>query len=295
MVLTGEQYEITAGDHRAVMTEVGAQLRHYSIGDRAVTVGFDADALPPKCCGAVLMPWPNRIRGGRYTWAGSERQLDLSDPNLGNASHGLVRWARWTRLAATQSSVTLSCEIVPVPGYPHEVSVQVTYSLDETRGLSVAAEARNHGSAAAPFGAGFHPYLDLGGQDLDHIELRIPAQTVLVSDESKIPVSSAGVLGTPYDLSRWRQLGKLRLDHGYTDLTEQRAQVRVGDRTTEVWWDGEFGYLQVFTVQELTPGRSAIAVEPMTCPANAFNSWVGIIELAAGAKWTASWGIKASG
>jgi aldose 1-epimerase len=72
--------------------------------------------------------------------------------------------------------------------------------------------AHDHGSEAAPFGAGFHPYLDLSGPDLDHIELRIPARTVLVSDESKIPVSSTGVLGTPYDLSQWRQLGKLRLD-----------------------------------------------------------------------------------
>ena len=92
---TGEQYEIVSGEQRAVITEVGATLRTYTVGGRHVVRGFEADEVVHKGRGQQLLPWPNRIRDGLYTFGGEEQQLDLSEPDRHNALHGLVRHVVW--------------------------------------------------------------------------------------------------------------------------------------------------------------------------------------------------------
>ena len=79
-----------------MVTESGATLRALEHEDRALVDGFGEDEMPRGGRGQLLMPWPNRIRDGRYPYDGRELQLGLSEPARGNASHGLVRWAAWT-------------------------------------------------------------------------------------------------------------------------------------------------------------------------------------------------------
>ena len=70
MALTGRQFTIAAGEHEATIVEVGAGLRRYTLRGVDVTCTYGEDVLPPKCCGVTLVPWPNRLRGGRYTFDG---------------------------------------------------------------------------------------------------------------------------------------------------------------------------------------------------------------------------------
>ena len=86
--LSGKQYTITAGDHSATIVEVGAGLQRYSVAGTDVTVSYADDELPPKGCGTTLVPWPNRLRGGKYTFEGTAQQLALTDTDSGNAIHG---------------------------------------------------------------------------------------------------------------------------------------------------------------------------------------------------------------
>jgi aldose 1-epimerase len=292
MALSGARYSIAAGHYRGAVSDVGAGLAGLWYDDQPVTVDYPADSLPPMSSGTVLMPWPNRIRDGRYTFDGLEQQLPLTEPPTMNASHGLVKWERWLIAEQDEASVTLALDLVPQRGYPFELSMTIRYAVSDDSGLTVESSVRNVGSSAAPFGAGFHPYIDLGAHDLDHAELQIPAKTMLTVDDRKVPVGRLPVAGTPYELADLRPLGTLRLDHAFMDLTDQRAVVRVGGRSTEVWWDEKFGCVQVFTPPEITPGRRAIAIEPMSCPANAFNTGDGLVRLQPGDQWTGSWGIR---
>jgi aldose 1-epimerase len=291
MSLSGARHEITAGGYRAAVADVGAGLAGLWFDGVAITVDYPPEALPPKSAGAVLLPWPNRIRDGKYSFDGVDYQLPLSEPALLNASHGLVRWERWTVVAQDDSSVTMALDLVPQTGYPFELSMQLRYTVSADSGLTVATTVQNVGGVAAPFGAGFHPYIDLADRDLDHAELAVPAATMLVVDDRMLPVDRASVVGTPYDLRQMRPLGTLRLDHAFVDLTGRAASVRSADRLTEVWWDDAFRCVQVFTIADLTPGRSGIAIEPMTCPANAFNSAELLIRLEPGDSWAGTWGI----
>ena len=298
MALTGQQFPIASGDAHATIVEVGAGLRRYKARGRDVTVPYDEGQVPPKGCGAVLVPWPNRIRGGRYRFDGTEQQLALTEPAKGNASHGLGRWVRWTPVRHEASAVTLALDVVPQPGWPFELHVEVTYSLDAAGHLTVSAAASNTGERRLPFGAGFHPYLDIAGASISRVAVKLDAAQRLITDDASIPIGRQAVSGTPYDLRRGRKLGELRLDDGYTQLAADGAgrswvEVTAARRRTRLWADAAFPYLQVFTAELLTGGRGGVAIEPMTCPADAFNSGDGLIVLEPGASWRGSWGIEA--
>ena len=296
MALTGRQFTIAAGDHEATVVEVGAGLRRYAHRGVDVTFTYGDGDLPPKGCGAVLVPWPNRLRGGKYSFDGKAYQLPLSEPPTGNAIHGLGRWARWVPVRHETSAVTLSLDIVPQAGWPFEVRVEVTYALDAVGGLAVTGVARNTGTGRAPFGAGFHPYLSTRGHGIGEVTVKVPARDRIVLDEAKVPVGMQSVAGTPYDLRRGRRLGALRLDDGFAGLSTAggRSAVLVRTRSggAQVWFDETFRFVQVFTPDLVAGGQPGVAVEPMTCPADAFNSGTGLIVLTPRDSWTGSWGIQ---
>jgi aldose 1-epimerase len=295
MALTGTQYRITAGEHEATIVEVGAGLRSYSYRGADVTAPYAEDELPPRCDGGVLVPWPNRLRDGRYSFNGVTQQVPVTEVANHNAIHGLARWARWAGAEAGNSAVTMAIDLVPQTGWPFELTVQVRYALDADTGLTVTVTATNHGLTSAPFGAGFHPYFSLHGQPMDDVRLTVPAATRLLVDTVQVPVGVEPVEGTGYDLRTPRRLGRARLDDGFTDLERTagigRATVATDAGSAQLWFDESFGYLQVFTADLLAHGEPAVAIEPMTCPADAFNSGDGLIVLEPKQSWSASWGI----
>ena len=93
---SGAQVRIAHGDHAATITEVGAAVREYAVGGRPVFTPFGEDEVSPAFNGAVLLPWPNRLRDGQYTVDGTTYQVPISEPDRGTALHGLACWQRWT-------------------------------------------------------------------------------------------------------------------------------------------------------------------------------------------------------
>jgi len=291
MALSGQQYPIVAGEHVATITEVGATLRQYAVAGRQVIESFGVDQVAPHSAGAVLVPWPNRVRGGAYTFRGTRQQLPIDETRLGNAIHGLARWVHWRPVALEKSAATLAVDLVAQPGWPHSARVEVRYALDADGGLTVTTTATNDGPDAAPFGAGFHPYLSLNGHTIEETTLIVPADVHILCDQAQIPIGEEPVDGTPYDLREAKPVGERHFDDAFTGLTGRAAEVRTPQGGARVWYDEEFGYLQVFTKPDFAEGTEAIAIEPMTCPADAFNSTTGLIVLEPGQSWTGSWGI----
>lgn len=295
MTLSGKQYVIEAGAHRATIVEVGAGLQRYAVDGVDVTCAYPDDMLPPKGCGTTLVPWPNRIRGGRYTFDGDTYQLALTEPSANNAIHGLGRWARWTKVRHDPAQVTLRLDIVPQNGYPFEVRVDTTYSVHPEQGLAVTIRARNLGRRRVPFGAGSHPYLSTRGHKLADTTVQLPAREILVVDDKQVPVGARSVAKTELDLRRGRRLRNLRFDDGFTGLVIQdgrgTAELRTKSGGARLWFQETYRFLQVFTVDELTPNQPGVAIEPMTCAPDAFNSGAGLIVLEPGGAWTGSWGI----
>src|SRR6202011_5337114 len=107
----------------------GALASHGRAGG-PLRAGYAENEPPRSAMGLPLVPWPNRIRDGRYTFGGRELQLPITEPERGNAIHGLARSMSWTATERSPDSVTLSDLIEPAPGYPFRLACSVTYSLD---------------------------------------------------------------------------------------------------------------------------------------------------------------------
>ena len=300
--LTGNQYEIAAGDYRATVTELGAGLRELSHRGTPSIAGYPPDELPPGAAGQLLVPWPNRVDGGRYTAAGQSCQLDLSEPAAGNAIHGLTRWTPWTAVRHDPAAVRLALRLLGRQGYPFALELTAEYRLSSGGGLSVSVTARNTGSRPAPYGLGSHPYLTTGAPAVDDCELTLPASRWLPADDRGIPSGPPqDVAGTPLDFRAGRRIGETRVDHAFTGLSREadgRVRVRLasGGRQVALWAAEGCDWLQVFTGDAL-PGphrRRALAVEPMTCPPNAFASGTDLLLIEPGREATRTWGIEVS-
>lgn len=295
---TGEQWTIGHGSFEATVVEVGGGLRALTRDGVDLVAGYGAEEPCGSSRGQQLMPWPNRIRDGRYTWDGVEHQLPITEVPRGNASHGLVRWALWELVEHEASSVTVGYRLHPQSGWDHHLDLRTTYVLDDS-GLVVTTAARNVGTAAAPFGYGAHPYLTIGDSPLSQVQLTVPADQWVEVDDRLLPVAVREIEGTEWDLREGRALGGTQLDTAYTGLRRDddgmwRVQVVSEPAGAVVLWaDDAFPWLQVFTgIADGSRGAAGIAVEPMSCPAEAFNSGTSLIRLEPGDEWTGTWGIS---
>ncbi len=295
---TGRQYELRRGDAFAVVTELAAGLRLYSRGGIQLTETYGDDQIPPGGCGITLAPWANRVQDGQWFLDGKKQQLDITEVARNNASHGLLRNASYALVDESEHSVTLEATIFPQHGYPFLVRHRVQYLLAEDLGLVVRQTLANDAKAPAPFVLGAHPYLRLGDVPVEDLALTVSAGTQLLADERLIPRSSAPVEGDT-DFRAGRHIAPLSVDVALTGLQFDGGRARhtlagPGGQQVSLWQDESCQYVHVY-VSTIYPGRNrAVAVEPMTGPANAFNSGDGLRWLSPGESFTISWGIDYS-
>jgi aldose 1-epimerase len=292
---TGHQYEISGGGYRAVVTELGAALRVLQSGERDLINGFGPDDRIVGGRGQQLLPWPNRIRDGRYQFADADHQLALTEPTHHNAMHGLVRWQPCELLHHGTDVVTQQATVFPQPGWDTTLQCQISYRVS-AEGLDVTVAAENVGDRPVPFGYAAHPYLTVGEQTVDEISVAVPADSYLQVDDRMLPVGLQEVGGHAEDLRSGKPLGPVTLDTAFTELARDadgtwRVVLTRGDHHTALWGDSRHRWVQVFTGTDRSHG---LAVEPMTCGPDAFNSTVtepGLVTLAPGQQYQGRWGI----
>jgi aldose 1-epimerase len=298
---SGAQYRISHGDQQATITEIGAAVREYRVGDRDVFQPYGEHEFSQAFHGSVLLPWPNRIRDGRYRFDGADYQLAITEPTRMTALHGLSPWRPWSVVSHDDSRVVLSLSLLPSIGYPFFLDTEIEYGLGP-EGLSVTAQSTNTGGVPLPYGIGFHPYLSGGGALLDECELRIDADRRFRCDDRLIPIGTEDVEGTPFDFREPHTLGSLSMDDAFGGIlrdTSGKAWISLAapdGHTAGVWSDPSCGFWQVFTGDTL-PGerrRTGMAAEPMTAAPDAFNSGTGLAVLAPGESMVVRWGAALS-
>ena len=318
--------ELACDESAAVISPIGASLVRFSVGDRPVVVPMNAFD------GAVLAPWPNRIDGGRFDFAGASHQLPITEPERGTALHGLVADVEWSVVDRTESTVSLEYTLEATEGYPFEFALQVDFELTEAE-LRMRARALNTGSGPAPFGFGFHPWLsagasaeDAGGPEhdclVDEAQLVIPAAHWHETNERLIPtavrpfddgtavpadhVSDDSACMVCKDFRALRLIGGTVLDDAFGqprrgDDGWSRARLKGTDlREVVVGMGPGFRTWQACTGDGLDEdlARRAIAIEPMTCPPNAFaagEAGVDFDVVAPGDELVAEWSIALTG
>ncbi|MEZ2372194.1 aldose 1-epimerase family protein [Arthrobacter sp. RCC_34] len=296
---SGAQYRLERGPAVAVVTELAAALRSYSVDGVLLTETFSDHQIPPGASGITLAPWANRVEDGKWTLNGATQQLDITEVSRNNASHGLLRNAPYACVEQSGTHVVLEATVFPQHGYPFLVRHRVAYELEESGALRVTQTLLNDDDAAAPVVLGAHPYLRLGELPAEDLTLTVRADRWLETDERLIPRNERPVSdGT--DLRAGVVLADLDTDTAYTGLERDaagRARTTLSGadgRSVALWQDDRCGYVHIYATGGFDGRAKALAVEPMTGPANAFNSGDGLQWVQPGGEFTMSWGIEAS-
>jgi aldose 1-epimerase len=218
----------------------------------------------------------------------------------------LAAWLDFISLEESPERVLLATTVEAQAGYPFRLQVRAEFVLSP-EGLTTTVTARNTGTDAAPYGTGPHPYLVAGAGLVDDWTLTLPAAQVLtVTPDRLIPVDLADVASEAdgaFDFTKPRQIQGAFIDHAFTGLerdadgtTEVRLTAASGTGVTMRWNDA-CPWVQVHTADQPDPAMSrlGLAVEPMTCPPDAFNSGTDLLVLDPGQSTAASWTIAALG
>ena len=289
---TGTQVHLQSGDVTAQIAQVGASLRSLRVGGVDLVAPYPLDVPTPSCSGVVLTPWPNRVRDGLWDDGGTARQLAITEPKFHNASHGLLRFTAY-EIDGTDAAATLRATVFPQTGYPYLIETSVTYLLTDA-GITVVHVLTNRSAESAPVALGTHPFVTIGDVDTRDLVLRVPARTAFETDERMLPT---GTRPADAALRAGIRLGDTTLDTGFTDLARDddvlvRTTLTAPDGRRLTLWQGEgFDFVQVYTATNYPGHDLAVAIEPMTAPADALNSGLGIRRLAPGESWSLRWGI----
>jgi aldose 1-epimerase len=292
---SGQQHVLRAGDATAVVTEVGGGIRAFTVGDVEVLDGFAEDAMCDGARGQSLLPWPNRVADGTWSWRGRDLQLALTEPPAHNAIHGLTRWANWELVELGAGSAHLRFRLHPQPGWPFPLRCDLRYEVAQ-HGLTVRTSLTNIGTEDAPVAAGAHPYLSAGGGLVDDCVLTVPAASYLPTDDRGIPLAARPVEGSDHDFRSGRRLGDQQVDEAFGDVApDPVVRLERPDGVTVELWAGEgYRWLEVFTGDTLAPDRRrrGLGVEPMTAPPNALATGQDLVVLAPEETLELAWGVR---
>ncbi|WP_022873081.1 aldose 1-epimerase [Nesterenkonia alba] len=295
MPTTASTVTITSGGYSAeVSTRGGQLLRLTSQGEDIVVPAERGDGAFP---GVIMAPWPIRVAKAKYTYEGTEYHLTANEEETGAALHGLLYNTELRVQFQRQAEVHLAGKIEPTEGYPFPVEIVVIYRVAADLGLSTTLMARytpesEDDAGTAPFGAGFHPYFTAAGAPLKECRLRLPATTVTHTKPNGKVIDRQTVSGD-FDFTSGPLLAGRTIDNAYTDLPENgwTAELVHGPSGLMVRLIADTPWVQVYTGEKLD--RAGVAVEPITCPPNAFNTGEDLVHLSPGEWFRVGYSVEA--
>ncbi len=189
---SGDQFEFAAEGYRAVVTECGATLRVLEYAGRPLLHGFGEDEMSPAGRGQLLMPWPNRIRDGAYSFDGQDLQPRPHRAGSAHAMHGLARWAAWTARGAQRD--------VGHPELPADGADRLPVDARPARPLRPLGRGSDRDPdrdqpqrPARAVRVGSPPLPERRPGPVDGWELTLPASLRLLADERQIPMGDEDV------------------------------------------------------------------------------------------------------
>ncbi|UTF58718.1 aldose 1-epimerase [Gilvimarinus sp. DA14] len=268
-------------------------------GARNVIAGIERSecASNPGYRGAVLFPFPNRLRDGRYHFGGRELMFAVNEADLNNALHGFLhrtpaKVAKQTTAGDISSATLVYAVDGSEPGYPFKAEVRMVYQLSAEGALRVEMMVENLDSQPIPVGLGWHPYYTLG-ESIDNCSLQLPEVERVLVDARLLPTGER-VVDSRFHAAV--NLAGVELDNCFVlgpEATQASAVFasESGGFGLQLWQQtGPRGlnFMQVYT----SPDRKSLAVEPMSCGIDAFNTGEGLVVIKPGQVYSGVFGVR---
>jgi aldose 1-epimerase len=295
-----------SGMRLEILPDYGAALNAFHIptrNDEYINIidGYSTDTEPgitgAYYKGVLLFPFPNRLKNGTWEWEGKKLEFPINEPARNNALHGSLfnRSFEIRETMATSEMAFIHLVYKPLKQeawYPFDYQIDVQYILTDSDGLVVKTQISNEDEVNLPFGLGWHPYFKTGSLVNDLI-VSIPEIKALEVDSQMIPT---GTRLNFHLFDRPQQFRETALDTGFELSPTERYETQVFDPQKKlkftIWQNSGsegYRYLQVYT----PPHRQTVAIEPMTCMANAFQTGAdGLLILEPGNSQQFEWGIS---
>lgn len=282
------QLEISSAGSAARISTVGSALVTLVLNGKTVMPKPAADRHPYH--GVMLAPWPNRIAGGNYSFESEEYHSEVNEP-FGNALHGLLFDYEAEAVSHTPNRLTLVSILDPSPGYPFSLNVEISFHISE-QGLSVETKATNTGNRRCPVGLGTHPFFVFDEEST----LEVRAQLGAVHGPDMIPIRELPARELGFGTGIKTAIERRPLDVQFSKLEQTCAQLVTKEWSMDLWQRGA-DWLMVYTTEEFNWADGAVravAIEPQSCPADAFNTKEGLKILEPGESFSYEWGAKLS-
>lgn len=282
-----KKIQISLNEVSAAISIEGAALIGLSVNNFDLIEPNTRDGL---YAGKILAPWPNRIKDGKYSFNKKDYQLPINEVSKNNSLHGLVANCLWEVLFQSESKVVLQYLLNQPYIYPGKLQLQVTYEIIE-QGLEIIVLSENVGELSAPYGVSIHTYLVAGAVVKNNeLTLQIPADQFLEVDTDRLlPIKLQSVVGTNFDFINPKKISDLFIDHAFKYSSNYSRSISLLDHNrggVEMIFDDQSKWIQIHTADRdlQEDSRMAVAIEPMTCPPDAFNSGIDLIILEPGKK-----------
>ena len=240
--------------------------------------------------GSKLSPFPNRIPAGKYQFNGIDYQLPINEVGANNNLHAFLHNRPFEILDEITTADFAKLKLgynyrATDQGYPFCYQLTLTYTFDSD-GLEIQTEIENSGEKEIPMADGWHPYFRF--DNLDHVNMKMtPAK--------RVSSNVGNALNGGHEFDSGQELKNYELDDCFHVNGADQFKVELKDvkngLALEIWQEstaGKYKYMQIYT----PPNRKTIAIEPVTCEPNAFNTGNGLIILKPNERVSMSFGIK---
>ena len=206
-----------------------------------------------------LVPYVNRIRGGRFTFRGREVRLAPNMPGDPSPLHGQGWLNPWTVEQAEERFARLTYHHQPGE-WTWAYEARQEFALDDD-GLTLTLACRNLSGEPMPCGLGLHPYFPCGPET----QLDTQVTVAWTIDDKVLPVEKVAAEGR-YDL-RDRLVCGQDLDNGF-GCWGGEARMRDPDWPYELSMSSaEARFFQLYSPQ----GGGIFVAEPVTHANAALN------------------------
>lgn len=251
--------------------EEGGRISFLRLKDETLIKDPENTTYKGSFAASILFPFANRIPNGAYTFNNKNYRLPLNFEGEDTAIHGLVYNAPFkidSKTTTTEyAQVSIRYEALnPPSGFPFPYVIILTYTLYEHYS-TLTVRVENVGTTAFPFGLGWHPYFYT--QDKSKSTIRFKSNEDLAS----------------------RKYHTLDCTTFLDDCFQTKDPIITFNTPTykiNLHTDSST-YLQVYTPPADPHG---VAIEPMTSPANSFNTLEGILYLDPSEAYETTWTVS---
>ena len=275
------------GNHLRVDPSSGAAITYWSCLKKNQWVPMINSKGENHFESSLLFPFPNRLAEGKYTFENQHYQFPLNDFGRPNALHGLIHDKNFRLIEKKEDFLKFEYQYDGEETYyPFPFRINISYRLKESE-LELSTTIKNIGTGNMPCGYGWHPYFDIELSQ-SSCKLKMPNANKIAVDDNMIPT---GKEVENKEFKEFQSVFEKRLDTCYRlERMAERSSVFLNYPdlgTMEVWQDTNCPFIQIFK-----PNEKVIAIEPMTCGIDAFNSKEGLKILGSREEWTIKMGLR---